>query len=322
MPTAADALLHALLEAPSVLLTGPVGPDGDSLGASLALGRVLRARGVQVDVTGDVGRRYAFLPGADTLWSDAEVGARASKSPWHTVVVLDGDRHRLLPGAEQAWAAAARRAVVDHHVSTTADGYDLVWVDADATSTCMMVLDALDAWGVPLDPELATLLHTGNVFDTGGFRFENATPEVFRAAARCIAEGADHVAICTQVLQQRRWRGVAALGRVLSAAVRVADGRGAVARVPLDLQKDLDLTRDDLEGIVDNLLFVEGVEVAALLIAMPDHTKVSLRSRGRVDVAALAARLAPSGGGHRKAAGARSHLPTDAIVQAVEQSLR
>jgi len=317
----AEQLLDAALRAPSVLLTGPVGADGDSLGASLALERVLSDAGVSVHVTGQVGERYAFLPRAERLLTDEQVATRAQTEPWHTVVVLDGDRQRLLPGVERAWHAATSRMVVDHHVSTTDQGYDVAWIEAGATSTCQMLLGLLRHRGIELDAELATLLHTGTIFDTGGLRFENTTPAVLRDAAELVERGAPHAQICTHVLLERRWAALQALSRVLGQARLHAQGRVAISAVPASLTRELGLIPDDLEGIVDHLLFVRGVQVAALLFERDEHTKVSLRSRGRVDVAALARQLAPSGGGHRRAAGARSTLPAATLVQRIVASV-
>lgn len=299
MSAGADALLGALLAAPSVLLTGPVRPDGDSIGACLALARVLERHGVTVHVAGTAGYRYDWLPGAEGLLADDAVPHA------HTVVVLDGDRHRLTRDVQPAWQAATVRGIIDHHASTTPDGYDLFWVDADATSTCEMLYLALRRRGEAIDLPMATLLHAGSIFDTGCFRYDNTTPATLAMAADLIAVGVDHAGLAARMLAERRWQGLQALSRITRGATRHVGGRLVLARVPLTLRAELDLVNDDLEGVVEMLVMVTGVEVAALLIERDDTTiKVSLRSRGRVDVCALAAELVPSGGGHRKAAGA------------------
>jgi phosphoesterase RecJ-like protein len=311
-PHPADALLDALTGAPSVLLTGPVRPDGDSLGACLALARVLERGGVPVHVTGEAGYRYDWLPGADRLLGDGAVPTA------HTVVVLDGDRHRLTPGVRAAWDRAQVRGIVDHHASTTPDGYELFWVDPDATSTCEMLYTALLRRGEPLDLDLATLLHAGSVFDTGCFRYDNTTPATLAMAADLIGRGVDHAGLTARMLGERRWPAVQALSRVTGAARRHLGGQLVVGRVPAALSDELRLIPDDLEGLIETLNLVSGVQVAVLLIDRPDGgTKVSLRSRGRVDVCALAKELVSSGGGHHKAAGA----VVDAAADPVEERI-
>ena len=127
MTGAPDALLAARQDARRVLLTGPVGPDGDSLGACLALQRILRDRGVACDVTGQVPPRYRWMPGARDIVHDAHLEVDA----YDAVVILDGDRHRLPAQADAAFGQAALKGIVDHHASTT-PGDEVLFEAADA----------------------------------------------------------------------------------------------------------------------------------------------------------------------------------------------
>jgi phosphoesterase RecJ-like protein len=302
-----------------VLLTGPIGPDGDSLGACLALQRALRHLGVGAEVAGTPPFRYAWLPGADTMIPDERVAAS-----YRAVVVLDGDRHRLPPPVERAFDAAEVRGIVDHHQSTRPDGYTHPWIDPAAESTCGMLLDAFEhhAWDIPLDPELATLLYTGLVFDTGGFRYSNTTPRSHHAAARLLAEGVDHVAVCARMFAERRPEGVRATGEILSSARWLQSGALCVSHVPVEMQRRLALVEGDLEGVVDAMVHTIGTHVAALLVEKADGSvKVSLRSRGAIDVAAVAADVASTGGGHRKAAGATVRGTLDEVEARVARSV-
>jgi len=313
--TGAD-LLRALTTAPSVLLTGPASPDGDSLGACLALERVLRSQGVKVAVAGTVGWRYADLPGAAGVAPDPA-------GPWHTVVILDGDRHRLSPEMDRAFAAAQVRAIIDHHGSTRRSEYDLAWIEPQATSTCEMLYGAFVAAEQAIDLPTATLLHLGSIFDTGCFRHDNTTPRTLAMAADLIGRGVDHAGLVSRILAARRWRGLQAAARVTASAQRALGDQLILATIPVSLQRELDLAKDDLEGLVESLADVVGTQVAALLVEQPDSTaKVSLRSRGRIDVCAVAQVLAPAGGGHRKAAGAQTALSLAQAALAVERAVR
>ncbi|MCO4743252.1 MAG: bifunctional oligoribonuclease/PAP phosphatase NrnA [Proteobacteria bacterium] len=304
-----EALLQALQGANGVLLSGPVGPDGDSLGACLALQRWLARLGVDADIAGDVPRRYRFLPGSDALIKDGRV-----KPGYEAVVILDGDRHRLAPKVAEAFASARVQAIVDHHASTKPDGYTHYWVDPVGVSTCEMVYEALEAAGEPLDVELATMLYVGALFDTGGFRYSNTKPATHRMAAALLETGIDHAEIALKVLMERRLPALHLLGEVTRAANAHCDGKLIVGRVPVKMARRFGMRPGDLEGVVDALVHVQGVEVGVLLIERrAERVKVSLRSGGDVDVAALAHRLTPTGGGHRKAAGAVVALTLDAI---------
>lgn len=307
MTAARDALLDALSNVSRVLLTGPVEPDGDSIGACLALQRVLATRGIRAEVAGEPSYRYAWMPGADAMLADDRVGAG-----WDAVVVLDGDRHRLTPRVADAFAAAPVRGIVDHHASTRPDGYTHAWIDKNATSTCEMVWDVARAWSVPLDRALAELLYVGAIFDTGGFRYSNTTPATHHLAAALLGTGIDHASIATRILMERRPAGVRLMGRVFSAAE--FDGEVAVGVISTALADELGIVAGDMEGVVDGLVYVCGVEVGVLLVQRgPERVKVSLRSRGRVDVAAVAQSLTAAGGGHAKAAGASLEGTLDAV---------
>ena len=315
----ADALGRQLADAQRVLLTGPIDPDGDSIGACLALERGLRRRypHLTVHVAGRPGYRYAWLDGADRMRPDAQV------SPdYDVVVVMDGDRHRLEPEIDAAFHAAPTTAIIDHHASTGTDGYDLHLLDHTAASTCQMVYPLLRLWGVPMDRSLAELLYTGIIFDTGGFRHSNASPATHRLAARLLEQGIDQAAICVRVLCERSASGTNLLGEVLLGSKLLADGVVAVGRVPREGFDRLGAAPEDLEGIVDALLHQRGVEVACLFIEKePGRVKLSLRSRRTVDVADIASRLGPGGGGHARAAGVLLREPIAAAWDRVNAAL-
>lgn len=311
----APALLALVRSSRRVLLTGPEGPDGDSIGACLALQRVLAvaAPGVQVDVAGAPAHRYAALPGAAEMLHDRRVGAADG------VVVLDGDRRRLPPGVAAAFDAAEWTGIIDHHRSTDLAPYTVSVFDPAAESTCGMVARLADEWGVGFDRELATLLYVGVIFDTGGFRYSNTQPSTHRLAARLIEAGIDHAQLNLRILMERRPEALRLLSAVLSGVEFLADGRVALATCTRAMLKAVDANESDLEGVVDLLQHTEGVELAVVVVEKT-HTRVklSLRSRGRVDVAALAHSLHEGGGGHAKAAGVVLEGPWEEVLAGVK----
>jgi len=302
-----QALYQACQNARRVLLTGPMFPDGDSIGACLALARGIRHiwPDLQIDVAGDISYRYAWMPDADAILPDDQV-----RGTYDLAVVLDGDRRRLEPPVQAAYDAAGQHAIVDHHSSTTAEGYDIALIDHHAASTCEMVYAMLQAWSVPIDATLAALLYTGFIFDTGGFRYSNTTAQTHRQAAALLDTGFAHTPINIRVLMERRASGLKLLGRVLEAACFSVEGRLVIGEVPLQTFSTLQCTQGDLEGIVDTMVFTCGVELACLCVEKgPSRVKLSLRSRQHIDVAALARTLSPDGGGHPRAAGVILHRP-------------
>jgi phosphoesterase RecJ-like protein len=294
----------------SVLLTGPEGPDGDSIGACLALQRLLARKfpDVRVDVAGTPGSRYAWMPGAERMVPDADVGA------YDGVVVLDGDRHRLYPEVARAFAGARWRGIIDHHRSTELEGYELVYFAPSAESTCGMIAALAKEWSVPFDRALAEQLYAGLVFDTGGFRYSNATAATLRLAAELLETGIDHARIMLKVLVERRQSSIRLLARLLGDAHFSADGRLAFTVCTRDHLAAAGATEADLEGVVDHLQHVEGVDLAVVVVERgPERVKLSLRSSGRVDVATLARSLDAGGGGHAKAAGVQLKASVGAV---------
>lgn len=300
----------------AILLTGPEGPDGDSIGACLALQAGFHAilPEVRVDVAGSPGFRYGFLPGAGEMIPDA-----ALRGIYDGVIVLDGDRTRLSGPVARTWAQARWTGLVDHHRSTAASGYDWAYFDADCESTCVMVREILRAWGVPLTPEIAAQLYCGLIFDTGAFRYSNTRASSHLLAAELLSTGFDHANLTLKVLVERRRAGFALLARMMGGTRFSADGRLAVASFPLALASELGATEADIEGVVDLIQHTEGVEVAVVMVERgPARVKISMRSRGRVDVAALARQLDAGGGGHAKAAGCVLPLGLEAAAARLE----
>lgn len=314
----ASALLDAVRGSERVLLTGPEGPDGDSIGACLALQRALRSMvpGVVVDVAGTAGSRYAWLAGAESMVADAAVGT------YEGVVVLDGDRHRLPRRVNAVFSGARWTGLIDHHRSSGLDGYTLPWIDAACESTCVMVRRLLAAWAIPLDRDYAEALYTGIIFDTGAFRYSNTTASTHLVAAELLAQGIEHWRICERVLMERRLGGLRLSARVCTIARLLAGDRVFMAEISRTTFDEVGADVHDVDGVIDALLQVEGVEVAALLVERGGgKCKLSLRSRGRIDVAALAQSISAAGGGHAKAAGASISLPLVEATAVVEAAV-
>jgi phosphoesterase RecJ-like protein len=318
LPPSVPELRAALTGARTILLTGPLDPDGDSIGACLALARGLATVSeATVTVAGEANYRYDWMPGAAQMVGDKQVA-----SHYDVVVVMDGDRTRLTDAVSKAFDAATTRCIVDHHRSTSVDGYDVVVLDPDATSTCEMVHAMLRLWGIDVDAAIAKCIYTGIVFDTGGFRHSNTKPETHRLAADLLELGVDPSAISAKVLAERTPAGLRLLGDVLARAEFYDEGRVVVGQVPLSSAETLGIASGDLDGVIDALVNTAGVEVACLAVERaPDQTKLSLRSRHRVNVAELAQRIDPGGGGHARAAGVTLTQPLSGVMERLPVTL-
>ena len=188
------------------------------------------------------------------------------------------------------YESALQTAIIDHHKSSADAACDVTFHDPVAASTTEMVLRIVDLWEAELSREIASSIYAGLIFDTSVFRYGHTDAGTLRIAARLVEKGIDHRRIVEKVLFEQRIDKVRLRGRMISDMRVEANGQYAWACLSA-----ADVNGTETGGLVDDLVFVEGVEVGALLVENSDgRVKVSLRSRGGVDVADLAQRCAPS----------------------------
>ena len=304
----------------SVVLSAHVQPDADALGSTLALAEGLRRRGAQVAATFPgpfvLPASLAWLPGADRLVAHTDVPTDPD-----LVVGLDAADLRRLGELGPLLEAAPASLVVDHHASNPGFG-QVQLIDPGAAGTVVLVADLLTGLGVELDRDLATCLYAGLAADTGSFRFGNTTPATHELAARLLATGIDHARISQRLFDTAPFGWLALLSLAAGrATLERTTGHGLVWTWATVAEAGAHgLAVDQLEALVDVVRSAEEADVACVLKGATDGSwNVSLRSRGRTDVAAVA--IALGGGGHRMAAGFTSHLDREGTLAAVRARL-
>lgn len=287
----------ALEHASSVLIGTHLNPDGDALGSSLALSLHLDRLGIENEVVCHHAppSNLEFLPGIN----------RVRQEPKHDKhdlgVILDLDSVERLGNTEPFFAPLPHLIVIDHHVPHQAPG-DLRIVDTSAPATAVILTRLLLELGAVIDSDMATCLLTGIVTDTGSFRFRNTTPEALHLAAKLIECGGDINLISEEVFHRKPLASARLLGRLLEHMQMDSRGRLCWAVLTSDDYEQTDAKDEDTEGFVNELLSINTVQIAALIREpRPGRVRVSLRSRGNFDVAAVAQTV--GGGGHRNAAG-------------------
>ncbi|MFI5283118.1 MAG: bifunctional oligoribonuclease/PAP phosphatase NrnA [Candidatus Dormibacterales bacterium] len=286
--------------------------DGDTLGCSLAFAEALRGAGkdVWVLIPPPLPDIYAFLPG----FNDIQVEAPRGVDPRLAFFFDSGNLERS-GGSVKQIAAQATIVNVDHHPSNSRFG-DLNLIDPDASAVGQMVMEMLDYFGYELTPAIATNLYVALLTDTGGFRHENTTPRALRDAARLAALGADPGRIATQVYKMRPETTLKLSGLALATMRVELDGKLAWAMVTRRMLKEAHAVMAESEGIIDTLNSVAGLELAIMFKEVQSElTKISVRSRGAVDAAAMCATF--GGGGHIRAAGAELDKPMEEAVNLV-----
>ena len=320
-----SAALALLAGADEVALACHVGPDGDALGSMLALGAALRSRGSHVVASwgGEpfaVPAAYDFLPAADLLVPPEQFPAAPP-----VLVALDSSSADRLGSLADRTRTAGCCIVVDHHASNTRFG-TVNLVDRDAAAPAVLVAELVDRLGLPLTQELAAPLYTGLITDTGMFRYAATTPAVHRLAARLLATGIRHDLIARVIYDTAPFDYVRLLGAACGRAgleVDAVRGLGlAWTTIPADDLVAAKLGLADVEGVIDVLRTAQQAEVAVVLKGDPVEGgwKVSLRSKGAVDVGAVCTAL--GGGGHRFAAGFTSYQEPALVLARLREDLR
>jgi phosphoesterase RecJ-like protein len=297
-----EAVLTEVGRARRILLTSHQNPDGDAIGTELGLARILRAAGREVAIWNchPAPPVYRTLPGADEI----AVGAPPPGFPeaFDVAIVLE------CPTLDRTGLAAeiSRLPIVniDHHLGNP--GYGVAhWIDVDSPAVAVMIAELCRRLDFAIDGIAASCLLVGLVTDTGGYRFSNATPRAHEAAADLLRDGASPETVSRWVYESQTEGSVRLLGEMLG-TLRIEAG-GVVASVYLtrEMFRLAGASGGDSEGLIDVPRSIAGVEAIALLRETGDaEWKISLRSRGDVDVQAIARRHA--GGGHRNAAGCRA----------------
>jgi phosphoesterase RecJ-like protein len=253
---------------------------------------------------------YAFLPGFEQILAEPPHGVDPQ-----LVFFFDSGNLERSGSAVRRIASHATIINVDHHQSNTRFG-DINIIDADASAVGQMVMEMLDAFGYPLTPDIATNLYVALLTDTGGFRHENTTPRALEDAARLARLGADPGLIATQVYKMRPETTLKLSGLALATMRVELDGRLAWAKVTRRMLREANAVMAESEGIIDTLNSIAGLELAIMFKEVTGElTKISVRSRGAVDAAALCATF--GGGGHIRAAGAEIERSMDEAVRLV-----
>lgn len=299
--------------AQKLVLVSHIGPDGDTLGSTLGLGRALQQAGKQVRLLVDdtLPGSFKFLPGLQAYQQPKE----GVKLDCDLVVVVDASSRDRMGAADQCLDAPILN--IDHHVSNTHYA-DYLLLDDKAAATGEIMVKLLRANDRSIDLDMAVCFYTAIVTDCGYFKFANTTPECMRVAADLVALGVNPNEI-SDLLELKSRASVELLGKVLPTLTFYAGGRIATMELPLSLY-DKNVSTD---SFIYHSRYIDGVDAAVMFKEVAEsQTRVSMRSK-HVDVSKVALQF--SGGGHVKAAGCTIKLPLaeakKALVTALEKAL-
>ncbi|HZD48169.1 MAG TPA: bifunctional oligoribonuclease/PAP phosphatase NrnA [Silvibacterium sp.] len=305
-------VLQAIERGERFLVSGHARPDGDAVGSILACGMMLDQLGKQADMVfaDPVPLIYRGLPCASAIRQIERV-----EGSYDAVILLecDGiDRSRLL-GLEGRFIIN-----IDHHVSGRAFG-SVNWIETDSCAVAEMVYDLATVAGIDITADMATCLYTAVLTDTGSFCYAGTDAHTFELAGDLVRHGADPAIIAQHTYFSNPTSKMLLLGAALSNLKR--DGRLAWMWVTHEDMLRTHAAEEDCEGLVNYAIAIAGVDVAVFLRELPNRrVRLSLRSKGEVNVARVAERL--GGGGHPHAGGCTIDGPLPEAISYILGQLR
>jgi phosphoesterase RecJ-like protein len=307
-----DQVLQQIEKRQRFLLTSHARPDGDAIGSVLACGQILRAIGKQAQVVmrDGVPRIYRVLPFADQV-----IAAERVDNEYDAAVVLECDsvERTRLSGLQDKFLIS-----IDHHQSGRPFAH-VNWIDPSAVATAELVYKLACAAGVKITPEIATCLYTGVLTDTGSFMFEGTNEHTFGLARELVLAGADPALCARNVYFAHSTAKLRLLGAALTHLHQ--EGHLAWIWVTQEQMARFHAREEDCEGLVNYVLSIQDVNVAAFFREQPDgRYRVSLRSKGQLDVAKVAEHF--GGGGHPCASGLAIDGPLTMAVAKVVAKLK
>jgi len=310
-------LQEALSSRDTYVLTTHVSPDGDGLGAQLVLQEYLRSLGKTVHIVNadPVPGRYSFLDTDGTFLADTPDSRALTESADATIFVDTASWSQLGSLEEFIRGTSSFRVAIDHHPAGDLE-VDLVVRRVEASATCELLYDFLRSVGFSIEGSVAAALFVGVATDTGWFRYANATPKVFEIASTLCGSGAPCSKIYHQIFEQDPIERLRLLGNALATIATDADGQIIYFYISRDTFQQSGIDESYTESFISYARLAGGGKIVILFKETePGVVRVSFRSRGDVDVRALARQL--GGGGHHNASGATACGELQSVIQDV-----
>lgn len=293
-------LIDRLKAGKRFIVASHASPDGDGIGSTIAMGMLLQSMGKSVVLynSDPVPANLSFLPQADRLVSHLEPDAA-----FDMAIMVDCAQRKRISKAFEEHQGFGALACIDHHLLEEAEA-DMLLLDDSAASTGEVVWRLMKQAGFTVDAEVALLIYTTLVVDTGFFKYSSTTSHVFELAAELVRAGAEPWLVAKHLEESYPAARLKLMAASLATIAFEFEGRYAHMRVTQDMLRTTGSLMEMSDEYATYPRSVAGVEVSALFREFePGLVKVSLRSKDVVDVAALARSM--GGGGHARAAGVR-----------------
>lgn len=311
-----ENLASQLEQVKTVAIAGHVRPDGDCAGSCLATYNYIRTwyPEIEADIYLEpIPNIFKFLKHADQIKNTCE-----SDKVYDLCIVQDcGDAGRL-GAAVKYFESAGKTICIDHHISNDSFA-DENYIFPEVSSTSELIFGLLEE--DKITKEIAECIYVGMVHDTGVFQYSSTTAKTMNIAGKLMEKGIDFTKIVDETFYTKTFEQNKILGQALLNSQLYLDGRCIATAITKAEMEQYQVLPKHLDGIVSQLRVTKGVEAAIFLYENEDGSwKASMRSNGKVDVAAIAVKH--QGGGHVRAAGASMEGTAAEIIQALCRDMK
>jgi phosphoesterase RecJ-like protein len=306
-------IVDAIASRQRFVLSSHARPDGDSIGSQLAMAYALKALGkdvVAINADPAPPPLMAFAGVPEIVIASEAIG------PFDAAIIMEcGDLTRTgVKGLDTFFVIN-----IDHHPGNTGYG-QINWFDPTAAACGEMVFDIVQALGAPLSIEIATHIYLAILTDTGSFHYSSISPRTFDIARQCLEAGVDPVLVARNVYDSNNMGRLKLFGAVLSAMQIDQTGRIAIVYLDHEMAREAGGTYEDTEGLINLPLTVKEIQAVVFFKQSEgDEYRVSMRSKGDIDIGAVAKEF--GGGGHKNAAGCTVTGAVDALQKMFVEKL-
>lgn len=333
---AEDRLGDLILGSRNIVIFGHENPDGDSIGSAVGLYHYLRSAGksTHIVINSRLPRYFDFLipKGSISYYNENPDDCRSYIAASDLLFFLDmnavsraGEVSKEIP-QERTAAGGVKRVLVDHHLNPKVDDFDVVISDTEVSSACELLFQVLmaqedvdgDVNRIPL--ECATALMTGILTDTNNFA-NSLFPSTYVAVSQLQSRGVDRDAIFDEVFRSYSQQRMRLMGHLLQDNMRCLAPGVAYMILSLADKDKYGFMRGDGEGFVNLPLAIGEIKMSAFFTEEADYVKVSLRSKGNLDVNEFSHKYC-NGGGHKNASGGKLFMPINAVPEYFESKVK
>lgn len=308
-------------------ITGHVNPDGDCVASTMAMWQFLKKCFPDKEIyvlLEEPAPIFAFIRGVSEILvmdDKTPLSEEQKNLTFDLMIVIDTVLDRT--GNAYAYIERAGKVInIDHHISNPGQG-DISVIDPEASASAQIVYELITCtpeYQAMMDKEMAQTLYTGIIHDSGVLQYSNTSPKTLRIVADLIAYGFDFPRLIDETFYERTQVQSRITGKALLDAQLILGGMAVVSLIDLKTMREMGAQKKDLTGIVTQLRYIKGVEVAVFIYETKRRVyKVSLRSCGGVDVAGICSKF--GGGGHVRAAGCTMEGDYKDIVQKISDQI-